>query len=111
VDKGMYEEALAEFQKIDDQDGIQLTYAQMGKITKIQRAIDDIIEKSKSSMTIAHICFFLGEFDQGFEWLEKAYEERTRWLLYFVISTQSEIIRSDPRYKQLIEKLGLDIKN
>jgi serine/threonine protein kinase/Tfp pilus assembly protein PilF len=111
VDKGMHEEALAEFQKIDDQDGIQLTYAQMGRVTEPHHAIDDIIQKSKSLMTIAHICFLLGEFDQGFEWLEKAYEQRTRWLLYFVVSTQSEIVRSDPRYKQLVEKLGLAIKN
>ena len=50
----------------------------------------------------------LGNKDQAFYWLEKAYAEKAGGLLY--VKTESrvmEVLRSDPRYADLLKRMGL----
>jgi hypothetical protein len=49
----------------------------------------------------------LGDMDQTFEWLEKAYEERYGFLAYLVVSPVFDDIRSDARYQELARRVGL----
>jgi len=120
LQKSMYEEALAEFQKEKKlprglpfvENLIGVTYAKMGKRDEAQQVLDDIMKRSKheyiSPYLLAVIYFSLGENDQGFEWLEKAYEERDPELIYLKIEPAFDSIRSNPRFIALLKKVGLD---
>ncbi len=49
----------------------------------------------------------LGERDQAFHWLDVAYREHDRLLLNLKTDYGLDLIRSDPRYVELLRKLGL----
>jgi hypothetical protein len=49
----------------------------------------------------------LGEKDRAFEWLRKAYEERSDHLLSIGVDPVYEPLRSDPRYIELLRGIGL----
>ena len=49
----------------------------------------------------------LGEKDQAFAWLEKAYEERTSRLSYLKVEPLWDPLRSDPRFADLVRRIGL----
>jgi TolB-like protein/Tfp pilus assembly protein PilF len=57
---------------------------------------------------IADFHFFLGDVDKGFEWLEQAYSKK-EWLLLLCIQWDWNLdgIRTDPRYLDLLKRLGL----
>jgi TolB-like protein/Tfp pilus assembly protein PilF len=49
----------------------------------------------------------LGESDEAFAWLEKAYEERDPQLTYIKVGRRFEPLRKDPRFEQLVHRVGL----
>jgi tetratricopeptide (TPR) repeat protein len=51
----------------------------------------------------------LGEKDLAFTWLEKAYAEKSGFLLYIKIKVlpRFDSLRSDPRYAELLKRMGL----
>jgi eukaryotic-like serine/threonine-protein kinase len=52
-------------------------------------------------------CAHLGEKDQAFAWLEKAYAEKSGFLHYLKVSPDFDSLRSDPRYADLVKRMGL----
>ena len=59
-----------------------------------------------SPASIAEIYILLGDNDKAFYWLEKAYEERDSSLEELAVSPIFDPVRSDPRYKALLKKIG-----
>jgi len=49
----------------------------------------------------------LGDKDQAFYWLEKAYSEKAGALAYIKVFKQMDPLRSDPRYVDLLKRMGL----
>jgi hypothetical protein len=49
----------------------------------------------------------LGDLDRAFEWLEKAYEERSGWLVALKSDLCFGVLRSDPRYQDLSHRVGI----
>jgi serine/threonine protein kinase len=111
-DKGMYEEALKEYELLNDLEKIGITYAEMGRTAEAKEVMNELIEQSKhryvSPIELARICFTIGENDQGFQWLEKAYEGREVGLNWLKTSRVFDNVRSDPRFQDLLEKMGLE---
>ena len=56
---------------------------------------------------MARIYTELGDNDRAFEWLEKAYEERESLLIFLNTSPIFETLHSDPRFANLIERIGI----
>jgi len=120
--KGVYQEAIAELQKgIATSGGITVmtgalghTYAVSGKRDKAQKVLRELKELSKrryvSPYSIATIYIGLGEKDRAFEWLQKAYEDRSVWLihLHLKVDPRLDSLRSDPRFTVLLKKMGLE---
>ncbi len=120
LQKLMYEEALEELRKETEaskgelplvDSWIGIVYAGMGEIERAKKVADDLLKRSKkdyipSSWGILY--FALGEIDQGFEWLEKAYEEHDQWLLWQIRDPVCDSVRSDSRFKALLKKLSLE---
>jgi len=59
-----------------------------------------------SRVDIAGFYAFIGETDEAFEWLERAYEEKEFSLLGLTREDMLDSVREDPRYKSLIKRLG-----
>jgi hypothetical protein len=56
---------------------------------------------------IAALYAELGQNDQAFRWLDTAYQERDRYLLFLKTDFLLDPLRSDPRFADLVRKVGL----
>jgi len=54
------------------------------------------------------MCFIDGDEAGGFEWLERAVEQRDPRLPNLVRSPFTDAIRDDPRFHEILEKMGLE---
>jgi Tfp pilus assembly protein PilF len=110
--KGMYEEALEECQKSNDLMWTGIVYAKMGKKTEAQNILRDLVSQSEHSPeltpSIAGLLFALKENDQGFQWLEKAYEYKHNVLDALKIRREFDSVRDDPRFKDMLRRVGLE---
>jgi TolB-like protein/Flp pilus assembly protein TadD len=59
------------------------------------------------SVYVALIYIGLGEKNQAFAWLDKAYAERCEYLVYLPTEPMADPLRNDPRFDMLLERLGL----
>jgi serine/threonine protein kinase len=60
-----------------------------------------------SSYTIATLYADLGDKEQAFRWLDTAYQERDAALLGLKTDYLLDSVRSDPRFPELVKKVGL----
>jgi adenylate cyclase len=68
----------------------------------------DALEKHRFISTISRVYVYagLGDKDKAFEWLEKAYQERSDSLAWFRFDPESKSLHSDPRFAALMRKIG-----
>jgi hypothetical protein len=66
------------------------------------------MEKRRYVSRFAHVYIYigLGDKDKAFEWLEKAYQERSDSLAWFRFDPESKTLQSDPRFAALMRKIG-----
>jgi tetratricopeptide (TPR) repeat protein len=115
--KGMYSEAITEFDKGVKLSGSSLmiallghAYAASGNKVEARRVLAELEQhkqKYVSPYTVAAIYAGLGERDQVFKWLEKAYSERDIWLMNLKVDPVFKSLRSDRRLAGLLLRLGL----
>jgi len=56
---------------------------------------------------IAQIFVGLGQSDEAFEWLDRAYKERHSYLIYVAADPMWDALRPDPRFATLLRKMRL----
>jgi hypothetical protein len=61
-----------------------------------------------SASEIAGYHIYLGEVHSGFEWLEKSYSRKESELLDISFDETFDGVRNDPRYQNLLKRLGLE---
>jgi eukaryotic-like serine/threonine-protein kinase len=88
-------------------------YARMGKREEARKILNNIIEYSKknyvSPLWIAWVFASLGEKEQVFVWLEKAFRERDPDLVTYLKNHHGfDPVRSDPRFADLLRRIGLE---
>jgi DNA-binding winged helix-turn-helix (wHTH) protein/TolB-like protein/Flp pilus assembly protein TadD len=117
--KGLYEKAIIESKKAVDlsgnstrvRSGLGQVYAMAGKYAEARKVIAELQTESKqryvSPLYIALIYATLGENDQAFSWLEKAFEDRACWLIELGIEPSWDKLRSDPRFTDMLRRVGL----
>jgi serine/threonine protein kinase/Tfp pilus assembly protein PilF len=117
---GQLQQAVPEYQRAmdlsqrdsDPTAGLAHAYAALGNRAAAQKILGDLLRQSKtgyaSAYMIAAIYSGLGQKDQAFEFLEKAYQERSPDLLYFIkADLRMDSLRSDPRFQDLLRRIGL----
>ncbi|HKS39861.1 MAG TPA: hypothetical protein VJX74_04555, partial [Blastocatellia bacterium] len=85
-------------------------YAVSGKTGQARQMLAELQRPDQgyvSSYLVAAIYAGLGEKDQAFKMLEEAYEERDMWLVNIKVDPVFSPLRSDQRFRDLIERTGL----
>jgi len=60
-----------------------------------------------SAYDIADLYAQLGDKEQAFHWLNTAYQEHDSGLTHLRTTPSFDLIRSDPRFAELVRKVGL----
>jgi eukaryotic-like serine/threonine-protein kinase len=115
--KGQLAQAIAEFEaakrleaNLEAVAGLGYVQGLSGRNQEARQALAEMDELSSrryvSPMNRALVYAGLGESDQAFEWLDKAYNERSQWLSEIKADPAFDSLRSDARFPELLRRIG-----
>jgi TolB-like protein/tRNA A-37 threonylcarbamoyl transferase component Bud32/Flp pilus assembly protein TadD len=116
---GKHDEAISELQVAVDKTKrntvalsvIGHAYATARRPTEARKIVEELEALAKtryvSAYEIGLIHEALGETDLAFSWLDKAFEERSAWLVYLNSEPRLDHLRKDRRLQDLIRRVGL----
>jgi TolB-like protein/tetratricopeptide (TPR) repeat protein len=114
-----YEDAIAELRRASElSDGeseiagaLGHAYAVSGKQSEAKKALAALKERLThqyvAPFDIAVIYAGLGDKTPTFEWLDKAYEDHSHWLVWIKVDPRFDLIRDDPRYQDLLRRMKI----
>jgi serine/threonine-protein kinase len=117
--KGEYERALAELQQALALSGNETSFkAELGNASAVAAKksealaiLHELLQMSTrqyvAPYNIALVYVGLGDKDEAFQWLDKAYDERSVRLINIAVHPRFASLRSDPRFAALVQKIGL----
>jgi TolB-like protein/DNA-binding winged helix-turn-helix (wHTH) protein/Flp pilus assembly protein TadD len=117
--KGLFAEAISEFQKAVALSGgsplmkaaLAHAYAQSNRKAEATKIVNELSELSKqryvSSYEVAAVYVALGDKEQAFRLLERAYNEHCFHLVFLNVWPQFVPLRTDPRFQDLRRRIGL----
>ena len=122
--KAMAKEAIAALQQTfllagdkEASEGLGRDFESLG-LERVMRQLNqmtlDGLEESAKTAYVSPVYFAasyakLGDPDQAFLWLNRAYEERSPWLTYIKTDPAFDGLHSDPRFGDLLRRVGLPL--
>ena len=118
----MYEEAYRALQELiaaekqpDTAALVARSYATSGyeraRSAYLSRRLRNLETRAQEAMfnplEAAIMCALLGNRDEAFKWLEKAYDCHAQELIYLKVTPEFDNLRSDPRFSDLTRRIGL----
>jgi len=117
---GQKQDAVTQYQKAvefshgdtDTAAGLAHAYAAMGNRAEAEKILSEMLKQSKQSYVspymIATIYAGLGDKNKAFEFLEKAFQEKSPDIPYFLkADLRLDSLRSDPRFTDLVRRVAL----
>ncbi|HEY2472700.1 MAG TPA: protein kinase [Terracidiphilus sp.] len=116
--KGRFPEAIVALKKAISLEGTTEVWSSLGHAYAVsgdredaQKIIDHLHELSVhqyvAPYNVAVIDAGLGNKDDAFLWLNRAYEERSYLLTYLTVDERLDNLHSDPRFDELVRRVGL----
>jgi len=117
--KGMYEEAIAELRQANNLPGgsaealaaLGHAFAASGRRDEALRTLKELERMSEgryvSPLDLAILYAGLGDKERTLEQLELATEDRVGWLINLGVEPRFDTVRSEPRYVELLRRIGL----
>lgn len=117
--RGDNAQAVSEFQKaliLSGGDAVRAVwlgraYAQAGERQNAMKVLAQLQDESKRTYIppyfFASLYVALGDKQQGFAWLEKAYGERDLYLAWIKFDPAMDLVRDDPRFQDLRARMRL----
>ncbi len=118
MQKGMYEQAVAELETAKKLTGshpgvvgaLAHVHAMAGARAQAQEFLDQLKQLAKrryvSPYYLALAYVGLGDRDQALACMERAYEERSGWLVHIKVEPGLDSLRSDPRFQDLLRRMN-----
>jgi TolB-like protein len=113
--KGMYQESLSALRKTFDSTlkkaSLAHAFARSGNRRMAEMIVSDLLADSAknyiSPYDLAVGYAGLGDQDQTFQWLDKACQEHSGFLLFVGSDPRLQLLRPDPRFRRLLRRMGL----
>jgi serine/threonine-protein kinase len=113
---GQYPRALAEYKKVQvltgnqPMPGLVATYAKMGDTVSAKKELGRLLELSRRTHIpaeqVAQAYISVGDIERGWQWLERAFGERSNGILWLPIFVVYDPLRNDPRYAAFIKRVA-----
>ena len=91
--------------------GLGCAYALAGRKSQARKILAELNEAAKShyvpSYFLSMVHASLGDKDEAFKWLEKAYEQHDSYLVRLKVEPGMDPLRSDPRLTKLLYRMNL----
>ncbi|HTF66105.1 MAG TPA: protein kinase, partial [Edaphobacter sp.] len=91
------------------------TLGEAGRAEEALQMLGDLTELAKKKYVapyfLAGIHIGLGENERAIECLEKSYEEHSHWLIYLHLDPSMDGLRDNPRFQDLLQRIGLPALN
>jgi TolB-like protein/DNA-binding winged helix-turn-helix (wHTH) protein/Tfp pilus assembly protein PilF len=88
-----------------------LAYGLAGRKQEATKVLNELLELNKTRYVtpaaLVNVYLGLGDKEQVFVWLEKSYQERSNYVAYLKVFPLLDPIRSDPRFNDLVHRIGL----
>jgi DNA-binding winged helix-turn-helix (wHTH) protein/TolB-like protein/Tfp pilus assembly protein PilF len=117
--ESQFQQAAEEYQKAlgmnpestFSQAGVGMCLAKQGKRAAALEALDRLQAMKNqtyvSPVYVALVYLALGDRDAEFRWLEKGYDDRAEWLLWLTVDPLFDAEHGDPRFEELVRKVGV----
>jgi len=113
---GQHEEGLAAIRRsieLDPEDPLgppllAWVYARAGQRDEALKALEQVEEQGPMLKEIAIVYGELGDLDRAFAYLDRAYAEDPGSLTYLRADPTTDSLKDDPRFDELMRKLGLE---
>ena len=117
-ERKQYQDAIAECEQEISQAGrlglnlasLGNVYAWAGKRDAAQSLLEELKDRSKqqyiSPYVIAYVEVGMGRKDQAFALLENAFKVHDQWMVWLKVDPSFDALRPDPRYQDLIRRVG-----
>ena len=121
VQKEKYEEAISAMNRArtimgdmpDLEAELGYAYAASRQRAKAQKIVNKLKGQAAREYVnpylIALVYAGLGEKDQAFDWLQKAYDARSSGLTWLRVEPKFDSLRSDPRFADLLQRIGFPL--
>ena len=91
---------------------LAIAYARSGSRAKAEASLAELMNRRSkqyvSPMDIASVYHALGESDEMFRWLDKAYSDESELLIVLQYDPQWDDLRNDSRFRELVRKVQRD---
>ena len=88
-----------------------LVYGLAGRRGEATKVLNELLELNErryvTPAALANVYIGLGDKDQAFVWLEKAYREHSYYIVFLKVFPIVDPLRSDPRFDDLLRRIGL----
>ena len=117
---GSHDEAIAESRQVierGDPSGAALlaeSYAASGRRAEATRLLAEMVAENHETLrfpvVVAGVYAVMGDADEAFVWLDRAYAEREPTLVSLWATPEFVSLRSDPRFISLVQRVGIPIR-
>src|SRR5438034_10982098 len=112
-EKGNFAEAIALYTKAQEathlpSSGLAITYNRMGRQTEARNILAQLVQAREkryvSAPLIAAVLTALGDKEEAFHWLERAYDEHSGVLQWIAFVPEFRALHSDARFPDLLQR-------
>ncbi len=115
-EKGNFPEAIALYTKAQEathvpSSGLAITYTRMGREMEARNILAQLVQardkRYVSAPLIAAVSTALGDKEEAFRWLERAYEEHSGVLQWVAFLPEFRALHSDARFPHLLQRINV----
>jgi serine/threonine-protein kinase len=114
-EKGNFDHAISLYTKAQEathlpSSGLAITYSRMGRQADARNILAQLVQAREnryvSAPLIAAVSTALGDKEEAFQWLERAYEEHSGILQWVAFLPEFRALHSDARFPQLLRRIN-----